>query len=93
VAKVFIIANLSRAMLFKESQSEFSSHPSFFPSDENHSDYILPNLLCYQSLVIVIIKDIVVVFILTNILIKEPVPVLQEPSSMISQDFIPLLAY
>ena len=48
---------------------------------------------CYQSLYIVFIKDVVVVFILTYILIKEPVPVLQEPSSMISQDFIPLLAY
>ena len=71
----------------------FRPIPLFSQSDENHSDYILPNLLCYQSLVIVIIKDIVVVFILTNILIKEPVPVLQEPSSMISQDFIPLLAY
>ena len=48
---------------------------------------------CDQSLVVVVIDDVVAVFILTNILIKEPVPVHQEPSSMISQDFIPLLAY
>jgi hypothetical protein len=40
-----------------------------------------------------VVKDVIIIFILTNILIKEPVPVYQEPSSMISQDFIPLLAY
>ena len=50
-------------------------------------------LKCDQSLVVIVVEDVVIVFILTNILIKEPVPVHQEPSSMISQDFIPILAY
>jgi hypothetical protein len=48
---------------------------------------------CDQSLVVVVVKDVIIIFILTNILIKEPVPVYQEQSSMIIQDFIPLLAY
>jgi hypothetical protein len=54
---------------------------------------IQKNIECDQSLVVVVVEDVVIVFILTNILIKEPVPVHQEPSLMISQVFIPLLAY
>jgi hypothetical protein len=70
---------------------EISYKKQFWPADTFLN--IGKNGVCYQSLVIVITKDVVVVFILTNILIKEPVPVLQEPSSMISQDFTPFLAY